>query len=872
MRFFKKEKTILRSNFFVEENRIQLQILKFQGKEQVKLELPLEDIEFREYYQMDGFDNYIAYEELFESNFIDYKEQMEIETFYEMLKDENQKILLGKLGLPIEVFPVSGRIEIIGIPASKPNFLLILRDSKNRVLEQIADINYPFIKIQDSSYILSKEVWELYEAIKSVEFESGYEKTAKIRNLALKAGIQLDDFLERENYHYIDKYEIQPKLISNDLLELQIVGETKEETDHLNNKLLKSSIRSGSNRERYETSKLVSEDIEILRNKKYLRNEEIPQFFQNPLSLFPEHNFLFDLEKFSKRVIGFIEISKPRMQIINGRRKWFDNETGKELDINEEELRNEISNHPNRSFVSHKNAWVYADNTLKKELGLIDKEEKQKVPNLVLDIIKNEDKLEFQIAANNSKCYLEQPVSELLQVKLYDHQIEGYSWICSIYDSGKSGLLADDMGLGKTIQVITFLLRQYELGKLFPTLIVLPIALIDNWINEINQFAPILSNKIYVHQGSSRIKNVAALQKKQLIFTSYDTLKIDQMIFGQIHFECIIADEAQNVKSNSSNRSRALRALQAKFRLAMTGTPVENSLEELWTIMDFVQPGAMGSLSGFRDLFVRNQNYDLLMDTLFPYYLRRTKSEVLKDKLPAKHILPPSYVQASPIQQDLASSMMSGVKSGKSMILNVISDLRMLYAHPGVFDGVVSEISVDDSPKLQQVLEYIEEIKSKNEKVLIFTEFRKIHSILKNELTKRYGISVPIINGDTKHRPEVVRSFNDRPGFSAMILSPKAAGVGLTITSANHVIHYTRWWNPAVENQATDRAYRIGQTKDVYVYQVITQDKLNFPNGTVEEIMHQLLTDKSELAENVIIPFDTKSFQQEVVESFDFNK
>ena len=868
MRFFKKAKMTLQSNYFAKENRIQLQILKKQGNNAINLELPLEDMEFREYYQLAGFKSYIAYEELFESDFIDHNEQMEISTFYKMLQDEDHKILLGKFGLPTEVFPVSGKIEIVGSPAHQPEFVLTLRDSKNRVLEQIAETNYPFIKIQDSSYIMSEEIWQLYEAIQLDEFESGYEKTAKIRKLAVEANIQLDDFLERESYHYIDGYEVQPKLISNDLMELQIVGQTKEETEHLNGNRKKSSIRIGTNRERYEASKKVRDDVQILQKRKYLRNEEIPQFFQNPLSLFPDHEFLFDLEKFSERVVGFIEISKPRMQMINGKRKWFDDETGKELEINEEELCKEIANYPDRSFVSHKKTWIYADNTLKKELGLIEKEEKQKMPNLVLDIMKNEEKLEFQIEVHKSKKYLEQPVSKQLKGSLFDHQVEGYSWICSLYDSGKSGLLADDMGLGKTIQVITFLLRQYEQGKLFPTLIVLPIALIDNWINEINQFAPILSDKIYVHQGPGRIKNVSILEGKQLIFISYDTLKIDQLIFGQVQFECIIADEAQNVKSNSSNRSRAIRAMQGNFRLAMTGTPVENSLEELWTIMDFVQPGAMRSLSEFRNLFVKNQKYDLLMDTLFPFYLRRTKAEVLKDKLPEKHILPPSYVQASSIQQELAGSMMSGVKSGKSMILNVISDLRMLYAHPGVFEGVVSEINAYDSPKLEQVLKHIEDIKNKNEKVLIFTEFRKIHSILKNELTKRYGISVPIINGDTKHRPEVVRSFNDKPGFGVMILSPKAAGVGLTITSANHVIHYTRWWNPAVENQATDRAYRIGQTKDVYVYQIITQDKNNFPNGTVEEIMHQLLTDKSVLAENVIIPFDTKSFQQEIVESF----
>lgn len=366
MRFFKKAKTTLQSNYFANGNRIQLQILKKQGNNATNLELPLEDMEFREYYQLAGFNSYIAYEELFESDFIDHNERMEIGTFYKMLQDEDHKILLGKFGLPTDLFPVSGKIEIVGSPAHQPEFVLTLRDSKNRVLEQIAETNYPFIKIQDLSYIVSEEIWKLYEAIHSDEFESGYEKTAKIRKLAVEANIILDDFLERENYHYIDAYEVQPKLISNDLMELQIVGQTKEETEHLNSNAQKSSIRIGTNRERYEASKTVRDDVQILQKKKYLRNEEIPQFFQNPLSLFPDHEFIFDLEKFSERVVGFIEITKPRMQMINGKRKWFDDETGKELEINEEELRKEIVNYPDRSFVSHKKAWVYADNRLKK--------------------------------------------------------------------------------------------------------------------------------------------------------------------------------------------------------------------------------------------------------------------------------------------------------------------------------------------------------------------------------------------------------------------------------------------------------------------------------------------------------------------------
>jgi SNF2 family DNA or RNA helicase len=164
------------------------------------------------------------------------------------------------------------------------------------------------------------------------------------------------------------------------------------------------------------------------------------------------------------------------------------------------------------------------------------------------------------------------------------------------------------------------------------------------------------------------------------------------------------------------------------------------------------------------------------------------------------------------------------------------------------------------------MINIIEKIKQKNEKVIIFTEFRKLHSVLKRLFMNMYGISVPIIDGDTSNRQAIVKRFNQSPGFGIMILSPKAAGVGLTITSANHVIHYTRWWNPAVENQATDRAYRIGQQKDVYVYHIITTDKENFPNGTVEELMHELLESKRDLAENVIVPFNTRKIQQMVFE------
>ncbi|MFC4409007.1 DEAD/DEAH box helicase [Chungangia koreensis] len=830
--------------------------------------MPFSDTDFRERFQWHGFDAYLAYEQLYEIGLIDEDQLLPLEQYYDLLEDEETIDVLNTLGLPTKNITPKGILKISNTPATNPEFQLTLRNENGEVLKQIANVQMPFVFINSEKFVLPKDVWLLHEAILSSDFSTGYEKTAKVSEYARKANIELDDFLTRENYHYIDKYEVVPELHNSDLMELKIVGEDEIITEHLNSSGGVSSIRKGMTRERYQSSPEVKADLELIHKKKYLRGHEIPQFFENPYSLFPEHNFVFDLEKFSDRVTGFIEIKKPRMMQKEGKWGWFDNETGESLDVDEDELKTVISKNPDKNFVPYKNSWIYVDKALRKQLGLVDDSGSEKQPKLVLDILDNEEKLDYIEAGNEKRKFKEYDIPTQLKADLFDHQKEGYSWICSLEENGVGGLLADDMGLGKTIQVITFLLRQRQRNSLKPSLIVLPIALIENWVNEISKFAPELKNSIYVHQGGGRIKNVSKLENFELIFTSYDTLKIDQLLFGQIHFKNIIADEAQNVKSHSSQRSRAIRAMKGDFRLAMTGTPVENSLEELWTIMDFVQPGAMSALSEFRRKYIKSENYDELMELLKPYYLRRTKDEVLKDKLPAKHLLPPKYVQASTVQQQLAHSMMVNVKSGKANVLNVLTNLRQMYAHPGIFEHVNEHLSINDAPKLKEVLSLLEDIKKKNEKVLIFTEFRKIHAILKREIALKFGISVPVIDGDTKNRPEVVDRFNKTAGFAVILLSPKAAGVGLTITSANHVIHYTRWWNPAVENQATDRAYRIGQQKEVFVYQIITQDPRNFPRGTVEEIMHEMLSVKSDLANNVIIPFDTSTLQQQVAEAF----
>lgn len=870
MRFFSRAKTTLQSEFKVIDEQIHYSFYYMKGKDKRDLSFPFSDSEFRERYAWEGFEKYLAFEELYEAGYISQDHTLPVEKFYELLSMEDFNETLSLLDMPTELLEVSGDITIIGLPAKDPQFKLTLRDSRNKVLQQVAIVLNPFVSYSHAEqFVLPESIWKLYSAIENETYRSGYEMTAKVKKLAQEAGVTLDDFLQREEYHYIDTYDLVPELSDAATMDMKIQGQDETITDHLNAVTSKSTIRSpGLNRVRYETSPEVLKDIEVLKRKGPLKGAEIPQFFDNPKSIFPDHEFQIDLEQFSDRVKGFIEIKRPRMMQKEGKWGWFDTETGEELNYSSDDLVEAVKMNPGETFIPFQQSWVFVDKALRDSLNLQNEEDTIVKPTMALDILDNEESLDYSKEIDGKIRFTQFPIPSGLKADLYDHQKEGYNWICTMYQNKHGGLLADDMGLGKTIQVITFLLSLKEQNKLGSTLVVLPIALIDNWVDEINKFAPELFPLIHIHQGANRIKNSEELKKETLIFTSYDTLKIDQLVFGRIDFQSIITDEAQNIKSHNSQRSRAIRALKSEFRLGMTGTPVENSLEELWAIMDFVHPGSLRSLKDFKQRFIKEGNNDVLMDLLTPFYLRRTKEEVLKNKLPEKHLLPPIFVQASSIQMHLSQSMMSSVKSGHANVLNVLMHLRQLYAHPGVFEPVKNNLKPDAAPKLQEVIKLLNNIKKKNEKVLIFTEFRKVQSLLKQEISKKYGITVPIIDGSTQQRPEVVRQFNSTPGFGVMVLSPKAAGVGLTITSANHVIHYTRWWNPAVENQATDRAYRIGQKKEVYVYQIITRDPANFPNGTVEEIMDVMLAEKSELAQNVIIPFDTKSLQKKVFDAF----
>ncbi|MFC4799468.1 DEAD/DEAH box helicase [Neobacillus sp. GCM10023253] len=865
MLFFKKKQKEIKISLTPSEQGVEINLHLLEGKVTSPLSLPLNKSQIEELYKVPGFPYYVAWEELYESGLME-DGVLKYEDYYKILEDESGEDILRQLGLPVEYMNVNGELMLKSMP-QEGELKLELRTPDGKLLDRIGNQQGALFQWNNEWLLLPKSIFSLKQALHT-EYENGYQKVGVTQKLAKEAGIQLENFLENESFHVLDQYDLDIKVHSHDHIELLAKGKDPAETDQLNQLSTVNSLKNGLKRERYIKTNDVLEDLQNLFSKRHITGEEVPIFLENPSAVLPEHDYMIDLDAFSERVRGLIPIEKVRPSFGDGTGiTWFSDDASPYGGYNREFLRGLMEKYPNKQYVEHDGKWIYLDPTLRKKLLDLPVDEENKIKqHFALDIKDNEDELDYVIDSNKEKNINVYPIPATLQAELFDHQVEGFQWLCHLEEQGIGGLLADDMGLGKTIQVITFLLHQKQKQKLKPSLVVLPIALIENWEEEIHKFAPDLAGSLYIHKGGGRLKSSDLISQYDLVFTSYDTLKIDQLLLGKIKFQSIICDEAQNAKSHSSQRSRALRAMQSEFRLAMTGTPVENSLEELWSIMDFVQPGELGSLREFRRTYIQTNDFDALLEKIHPFYLRRTKKEVLDDRLPVKHADQIVKVEVSPTQRSIAASMLQTKETGQIAILNMLMRLRQLYGHPGVIIPQYETLPASEVPKLEKLIEIIDEVKRKNEKILIFTEFRKLHSILKRIFMQRYGIPVPVIDGETNNRQSVVKMFNHTSGFGIMILSQKAAGVGLTITSANHVVHYTRWWNPAVENQATDRAYRIGQEKGVHVYQIITTDQTNFPQGTVEELMHELLEQKRALAENVVVPFNMSELQKELVE------
>jgi SNF2 family DNA or RNA helicase len=455
-------------------------------------------------------------------------------------------------------------------------------------------------------------------------------------------------------------------------------------------------------------------------------------------------------------------------------------------------------------------------------------------------------------------------VPEGFHGNLRPYQQLGMSWLLFLRQYGFGATLADDMGLGKTIQLITYLLKVKEAENTGPSLIICPTSVLGNWQKELEKFAPSLS--VYLHYGSNRLKGENFTKEANgvdVVLTSYGLSHIDFEEFDSLSWSSISIDEAQNIKNAATKQSRAVRKLKGLHHIALTGTPMENRLTELWSIFDFTNHGYLGSLGQFQKQFVvpiekedEKPKIGQLQSLIRPFLLRRTKKDEdvalnLPDKLEQKEYCPLTAEQASLYEQLVKDTLdnvekLSGIER-KGLILQMLSRLKQLCNHPALYlKEERPDHLLERSSKLEKLQELIGFAIDQGESCLIFTQYIEMGHMIQRMLRDEFDIEVPFLNGSVpkQQRDRMITRFQDRE-FPVFLLSLKAGGTGLNLTAANHVIHYDRWWNPAVENQATDRAYRIGQKRFVHVHKFIC-------TGTLEEKIDLMLDKKQALNDEVI--------------------
>ena len=460
-------------------------------------------------------------------------------------------------------------------------------------------------------------------------------------------------------------------------------------------------------------------------------------------------------------------------------------------------------------------------------------------------------------------------IADTLQGTLRPYQHEGLSWLRFLTTLGLGACLADDMGLGKTIQVLALLLGERLDGTErpgAPSILVVPASLLGNWREEAARFAPSLKLR-FLHPAETDRQTLADIEAApeahladtDLVVTTYAML-VRQAWLAQVSWRLVILDEAQAIKNPATRQSRAVRKLPAAARIALTGTPVENRLGDLWALFDFLNPGLLGSRKVFqsfvKSLQAREENpFAPLRRLVGPYILRRLKTdrEIISD-LPEKtetarycYLTPAQVKLYGQVVRTMKREMESAVDiARRGLVLRSLLRLKQVCNHPSQLSGD-GEYRPADSGKFLRLAEICEELAERQEKVLVFTQFREIIDPLAEHLAAIFGKSGLVLHGATgvRKRHDLVARFQSDDGPPFFILSLKAGGTGLNLTAASHVIHFDRWWNPAVENQATDRAFRIGQRRNVLVHKFMT-------TGTVEERIDEMIAEKQKLADDIL--------------------
>jgi uncharacterized Zn finger protein/superfamily II DNA or RNA helicase len=448
-----------------------------------------------------------------------------------------------------------------------------------------------------------------------------------------------------------------------------------------------------------------------------------------------------------------------------------------------------------------------------------------------------------------------------LKANLRPYQIAGYEWLLKNTRIGFGSLLADDMGLGKTLQVIATLLKFKEegmIGDKKKALVIVPTSLLTNWMKEIEKFAPELRGSVYHGQ-----KRIFTTDDIDVVITTYGIVRNEQDILKKTHWYCAVIDEAQNIKNPDTEQTKCVKNIKSDVRIAMSGTPVENRLSEFWSILDYTNKGYLGALKKFNDDFGRpiQRDHDQKQAVLFkkitaPFMLRRLKSDKkiiadLPDKIENNQYSTLTSEQAAIYQNVVNESMKiiydeSETIARQGLVLKMITALKQICNHPYQFLKK-GKRDPNLSGKMDMLFSLLDNIYESKEKTLIFTQYHEMGDLLSRFINENYGIKPLFLHGGSSRpqRDAMVEAFQNDPSVSTFILSLKAGGTGLNLTAAANVIHYDLWWNPAVEAQATDRAYRIGQKSNVMVYRLITQ-------GTFEEKIDEMLKLKKQLADMTV--------------------
>lgn len=847
------------------------------------------------------------------------------------LLDEDERILLGVPSIYDKAMRLVGT-SMLNMPdfQYKVEFLTHVPDGDLLVCEQGGNI----IVCGNEKYLLSEPQFELLKKIETFNATPEADKTtdynlrcfAEIKELAKLSGCQLDSYLENENVYVPEQIKIE---IGRDeegfTVDPSVDIEENKKFQNYFDKMRKVQGQYPVQRENGERIRIVlnEEQKDNLRNLKsqgsrHRTREEIQKMVEQPTAYFDPD--AFDLsELYSDRVIE-IGVYKPKFYpfICPYKSCWIagatietpQNGTTKVVINNEDELDTlkgaiAYAKESKKGIVEYNDTQIdledaeFLASTAEKQLSNPSKpvktdDNESDEARKVLIIEENAEELGFAVKdktierGDKYTLFTDPFFQEGFSLK--DHQKEGVAWLQHLYKSKASGcLMADDMGLGKTLQILYFIdwhSRKYANHK--PYLIVAPISLLENWKNEYNRFFMQPRMKISMLTSKDVTRNfdkaiVDKMQKMDIILTNYESLRISQLNFCAVEFDVVTLDEAQKIKSPGTLVTNAAKALKCNFKIAMTGTPVENSLLDLWCIMDFCVPGLLGNAKAFAAQYqspLKKEDTDIVAlgneihDKLGVYFMRRLKKDAAKD-LPKKLELKEKVLMPS-VQKATYTSVVNDYTNGiQPNMLVTIMHLREVSEHPYLYDSTLlnheTDEIVDTSARLQATIKFLDEIKHKEEKVIIFVERKETQKMLQKLCLKRYGIITKIINGDTpsiikrnvpnkQSRQSSIDEFQAVDGFNVIIMSPVAAGMGLNVTGANHVIHYSRHWNPAKENQATDRAYRIGQTKDVYVYypMAVRSDIKSF-----DEILDDLLSRKTSLATSTIFPTERVEVKQE---------